>query len=113
MTRQELLSHCRYYKGEKENPHPYSPTFLCWAWEHKWVELSLDSEKNGEYCESTSILQECFVEYHKAGLCPFRADDNTPGTLKSFMFNRYLHWNEYGSPDSFKKWYLNEYYKDL
>lgn len=93
-----LLTACRYYKGEKENPYQDRRKSLFWSYEKKWLEMFL--------VESVDIVAY-MDEYEKDGLLGFESKDNVPTTLKALLYNRYLYWSE-GSPSGFK-----EFYKDL
>lgn len=89
---------CRYYKGEDKCPKNVKASF--WEYERKWVELSLDA---------SSALEGMLAEYISNGLGAFEQTDNTPISLKAFLFNRYAHWNAGDLISGFKKWYKSSY----
>lgn len=97
--RDELLTSCRYYKGEKENPYKDGNKALFWEYEKKWLDMFLD--------ESQTLIKYR-DEYVKDGLLDFESKDNVPTTLKSILYNRFLYWSE-GSPDEFRKFYKEQY----
>jgi hypothetical protein len=94
-----LLSLCRYYKGDKENPDPSNKL---WEIESVWVAISMDKEKDfGNFLD----------EYLTAGLRTFNMYDDTPITLKAILYNRYMQQAEgMASIEEFKEWY-NKFYK--
>jgi hypothetical protein len=104
-TKEPLLSHCRYYKGEQKCPKSIEDKDMAniWQYEKMWVERS-DLHDEKEY-NST--------EYLNYGLKDFEANDGTPLTLKALLFNRFCHWvGGYGVDDdikNFKEWYFNFY----
>ena len=97
--RDELLTSCRYYKGEKGSPYENGEKALFWEYEEKWLEMSLNE---------SDILVAYRKEYEKDGLLDFESKDGVPTTLKAVLYNRYLYWCE-GSPDGFKKFYKEQY----
>ena len=40
--RDELLTSCRYYKGENENPYKDGNKALFWDFEKNWIDMFLD-----------------------------------------------------------------------
>jgi hypothetical protein len=105
MQMNDLIKQCRYYKGEEECPKSIKEKGMSsmWFYEQIWVERE---ELRDEREFNT-------LEYIRAGLKVFNADDGTPLTLKSLLFNRCTHWSGgYGiESDSrnFKDWYLKNY----
>lgn len=97
--RDELLTSCRYYKGEKENPYKDGNKALFWEYEKKWLDMFLG--------ESQTLIAYR-DEYVKDGLLDFESKDDVPTTLKAMLYNRFLYWLE-GSPDEFKKFYKEQY----
>lgn len=100
MTKNDLLKHCRYYKGEETPPEEIKATF--WNYEKKWIELLMEDDIS---------VDEMVVIYVNRGLGKFAQEDDTPLTLKALLFNRYLHWNTQCSTEDFKQWYEKEYLK--
>lgn len=100
MERNDLLHHCRYYKGEKENPFEGDEAKF-WEYERAWIE---------EMMKETDLLPECIEQYIGLGLRNFEKADDTPLSLKALLYNRYEHWLG-GSPDGFRKWYKETYKK--
>lgn len=99
LTRDNLVSCCIYYKGEKEPPRDTNELF--WWYEKKWVEFMLDDEK-------AVYLSNINEEYRDCGLSDFSKSDGVPQSLKTVLFNRYSHWCGC-NVDGFKDWYLNFY----
>jgi hypothetical protein len=97
--RDELLTSCRYYKGENENPYKDGNKALFWEYEKNWLDMFLD--------ESQTLI-EYRDEYVKDGLLDFESKDDVPTTLKAMLYNRFLYWLE-GSPTEFKKFYNEQY----
>lgn len=103
LTRENLISCCRYYKGEDTNPYDEKEPdkSIFWFYEQCWVKFMFDDD--GKYICNMS------QEYEKYGLTDFEKSDGTPESLKALLFNRYSHW-VMGDTDSFKRWYI-EYYR--
>ena len=103
MNKNELISFCRYYKGEEENPYKGILANI-WDCEKYWLEEAL---KDSDY------LSELTNEYISAGLLTWNETDGTPYLLKALLFNRYRHWlGGYGLESdvkSFQDWYHNVY----
>ena len=105
MERNDLLHHCRYYKGEKENPHPEGNEALFWDYERIWVDAMM---------KDSDLLPEYIEEYIGIGLRNFEKADDTPTSLKALLFNRFCHWNSGSMIDClepFKEFYLKDYIK--
>lgn len=106
MKKEELIKHCRYYKGEEECPYKTDEgrtnKGLLWFYEKKWV---------CDYEERESYYIEYVQDYicHELGL--FEETDGVPISLKALLFNRYDHWTQ-GDPEGFKEWYKREYRRD-
>lgn len=102
MKREDAISSCRYYKGEKVGnyQHPETQTFN--KIERAWVELVTHDDLTDE-------LSERLSEYLSAGLRDFEKFDNTPITLKAVLFNRFIKYNERYDIEAFKKWYEKNY----
>lgn len=97
--KEELLTSCRYYKGEKKNPYEDAIKSMFWEYEKKWLDMFLD--------ESQTLIKYR-DEYVKDGLLDFESNDDVPITLKSMLYNRFLYWSE-GTPNEFKKFYKKQY----
>ena len=106
MDKKSLLSVCRYYKDEKENPFKNNNQATFWEYEKKWIEFNHTNK---------DILISAVQEYINAGLADFEAEDNTPLSLKAFLFDRYSHWlGGYGlfvDAEKFKPFYMKKYKK--
>lgn len=114
MTKEDLIKHCRYYKGEDENP--FEPDggenqnkMMFWFYEQCWVNFTLATIKD-KNCEDASILHSSLKEYIAHGLADFEQFDNVPIKLKALLFNRYCHWIGY-QVDDFKEWYDTAYFE--
>lgn len=93
-----LLDFCSYYDGE-ENTEADHTNGMLWEYERVWVmRLSNWDFSLGELNE--------YIHY---GLENFNADDGVPTTLKTILFNRYMHWSYGGTAEGFKEWYLATY----
>ncbi len=99
LTRDNLISCCRYYKGEEKAPKGTNELF--WDYENKWVEFMLD-DKEAVY------MNQIDKEYRDHGLSDFSKSDGVPQSLKNILFNRYSHWCGC-DVNGFKDWYLNFY----
>ena len=94
-----LISRCKHYKGEEENP---DPTDKIWVYERFWVEMSMMDEPD---------FSKPLDEYIDAGLRTFNMYDDTPLTLKALLFNRFMQQAEgMARADDFKQWY-DKFYK--
>ncbi len=109
MDKEELIKHCRYYRGEEENPLERNGhnNHMFWFYELRWVEWKSSVDRK-------NFLIRTVADYCFAGLSTFRADDGTPVALKAILFNRYEHWMGGYSPlqeevEDFKKFYLDNY----
>lgn len=100
MDEKDLLHHCRYYKGEKENPFEGTKKML-WYYEQTWVHLTLSNDE-----DDSNLLSKALEEYILAGLDDFEEYDHIPLTLKAILYNRFEQWNE---GDGFKEFY-HKYY---
>ncbi len=101
----DLLKHCRYYKGETEAPPEINEEgkAVFWYYEQLWVEREEFRDENNYNTQ----------EYINFGLQDFNKDDGTPLTLKAILFNRHCHWSGgYGIENdikTFKEWYKSYY----
>ncbi|MBP5366499.1 MAG: hypothetical protein J6Y82_11390 [Bacteroidales bacterium] len=106
MKRDDLIKQCRYFKGEKENPYtdndPNKTMF--WGYERKWVDWYYQHNDLDD-----NPLDAMTYDYIHSGMSDFNTNDGVPISLKSLLFNRYFHWNDYATPDDFKKWYVCYY----
>lgn len=101
-----LLTHCRYYRGEASCPFVDSDKRLLWDWERSWVVFHEEADKD-ENSEGAEFLNQLVSEYLFAGLGDFSKFDGVPLSLKALLFNRFNQWNE---APGFQRWYL-KYYK--
>ena len=99
MTNKEhLISLCKRYKGEEENPDPMDSI---WRYEQFWVEMSAS-----EHNDFGFIVER----FDAAGLHDFHAEDNTPITLKAILYNRFMQQAEgMARVEDFKRWYDTYY----
>ncbi len=111
MTQEELITYCRYYKGEKESPYG-----------RKGDEPIDDDRQNKdmlwfyELCGTNCILkgdtyEEYITDYTRVGLGEFCADDGRPLSLKALLFNRFakMHQSLRDAAEPFKKFYKRYY----
>lgn len=101
MSKDLLLTYCRYYKGEEECPFEDNEDRLFWQYEQFWYDSQAKKDEH---------LSELIADYINAGLSDFENRDNTPISLKALLWNRFSHWN-YSYPEAFKEWYHTVYYK--
>ena len=83
--RDELISQCRFYKGEDECPYSenYKPEcHFFWEYEKVWVNLELEESPNLE--SGLAYLERC---------CPYAAKDNpdVPLGLQAIFVSRIEH----------------------
>lgn len=99
MKKEQLLHHCKYYKGdEKDIVNPEERTIA--NIEKEWVELTANEDRN-----TPNHMTDALEEYLLVGLGDFEKFDDTPLTLKALLFNRFIKYNEQFDIDAFKKWY--------
>ena len=79
-----LILQCRYYNGEENPPKPQvgDNTALIWDYEMRWVMWSLEGSHDIKGFEDEARLFNLKVA----------EGDVTPLTLKTLLFNRYMHW---------------------
>lgn len=106
MTTEDLVKHCRYYKGQEKCPS--STDSLFWNYERIWVEYTLKAEDENTF--EAQELKALLKLYKDAHLENFQEDDGVPITLKAFLLNRYEHWTD--SSDGFEEWYLKKYKRE-
>lgn len=107
--RKELLKACRYFDGSDSTQLTGNAGML-WFYEKCWY---LDTLKTIETGEVTDIQQEILDEYAAAGLGRFELYDQTPISLKAFLFNRYgktCSGTLQEQAESFKSFYLDHYF---
>lgn len=78
----KFVDFCRYYKGEKECPKNTNEMF--WDYERVWCN---ENEK-----PTSEILMPSLDGYIRSGLYDFSQNDHVPVTLKSLLYERYVHW---------------------
>jgi len=109
MKKEDLLHHCRFYKGEKTNPNPEGNSALFWDYERVWIQEMTKPSMQSDF------ISDCISEYVGIGLGDFEKTDDTPLSLKAVLFNRYCHWNSGSTLDCvepFKEFYINDYIKE-
>lgn len=104
MKETDILHHCRYYHGEKNNPFDCKSqnNAMFWDYERKWVQ---DMKNDADF-------SDVLAEYMNVGLRDFSETDDTPITLKALLFNRFCHWRSASMLDcveDFKKFYDEKY----
>lgn len=101
--RPKLISKCRYYKGESENPFEGTPDQMTWYYEKCWVEELSASYENAKpfRWEAKNYFDEIAEKY------------NVPRSLIGLFLNRYEHWSCMGevNVELFKEWLLYNYLK--
>lgn len=106
MKKEDLLHHCRFYKGEKDIKS-HDPDVQAFAKiEREWIDLTINA-KDGQ----SDLLSESLNDYLLNGLREFEKYDDTPLSLKALLFNRFMKYNERFDIDAFKEWYRDQYIK--
>lgn len=99
MDKTTVISLCKYYKGEAENPFKDDKHPL-WKLEKVWVDEATKDEP------STLLIDYC-IEF--ANSFPEWANDKViPMSLKALLLSRYIHLG--GNDDGFKAW-IKRYYR--
>ena len=82
--RRWLILQCRYYNGEENPPKTacQGNSALLWDYEMRWVLWNLE---DGAQMKNFEEEATCFNLEVAEG-------DKTPLTMKSLLFNRYMHW---------------------
>jgi len=109
MKREDAISFCRYYKGEKECPLFHDPNkSLLWEYEKYWVDQSV---KFSNIKEEDYVSDGTLEEYLSVGLTHFQRTDDIPITLKALLFNRYAKtsYSMKSAVDEFIEFYLKYY----
>ena len=94
-----LISLCRYYKGEKKCPFTDERENL-WFYEKTWIDMN----------EAKESFEEMITDYVSRGLTSFEEYDDVPIALKALLWERFVHWIGV-DPDAFKTWYVETYKK--
>lgn len=107
MNKEELIKHCRYYKGEETNPYESKDSVkaMLWGLEFGWY---CEMKNENEFGKS-NILEESYGEYLQAGLADFKSDSLIPTSLRAYIFHRWLKSSYDGNPEAFKRFYLKHY----
>lgn len=92
MEKTEILKHCRYYKGEDENPFKSGAPRTFWQIEKIWDFLITDSYREG------ALVNE-FLAMNPSG---YKEIESIPMSLKAIMYDQYCHW--YATDDGFEDW---------
>lgn len=102
MKKEELLKACRYYKGEENCPERFKAIMKSnlWAIERDWV---MESQSK----ELPVVLDEAISDYVLAGLANFQMADDTPLSLKAFIYQRLREYRV--DAERFKSIYLENY----
>lgn len=99
-----LLTYCRYYKGEDTPPESFTKQEKSvWAIEGNWIDMQN---------RKAPILEDAITDYIGYGLVDFHSEDETPISLKAFLLNRYLQYEERVDIEGFKEYYEKFYKKE-
>jgi hypothetical protein len=99
-TTSNLLSCCKYYKGnESEQPKDGYP-LICWNTEKAWINRTLENHEDDIFGLNS---------YIEAGLQNFQQYDGVPITLKALLFSFYSKISERIDIEAFKRFYLVNY----
>ena len=105
MTNEDLISYCRYYKDEEQNPFDNIDQNKAMLWFYEMCFVT-----NGQL----SGFAEYISDYNSVGLTSFAEDDGVPIELKALLFNRYAKtaYSMMDAAEPFKKFYLEYYGKE-
>lgn len=78
-----MLQYCRFYKGESICPFVNTPQSIFWQIEKDWINIPQSSQD-----VPPPVIVEAIKIYFDAGLACFGIDDDTPISLKAYMFLR-------------------------
>lgn len=95
------LKHCFYYG--KNIPEDCG-AHVGHMYEENWVQFHFNDDD--------FLLNET-INYIRAGLGDFCADDGVPMSMKAILFNRFCHWGYCETPDTFREWYGNIDYTNV
>ena len=94
MDKKDLIAKCRYYKGEnKTYPQDISDFVKI---ERLWVEKMLSND---------DMIPSCYTDYVRLGLTHFCENDGVVVSLKAFLCNRFMQYNDRIDVDAFKSFY--------
>lgn len=103
MKKEDLLKYCRYYNGEENTPYNSDRLNLIWFQEKKWVEDTMDVNVPMSSIPPTiSTPLDYYLGYH---MQDFEKFDDTPITLKAYLFMYFLKGNELPLREDFEKFY--------
>lgn len=114
MEKEELIKHCRYYKGEQINPYNEEPLegegydnmrAKAWFFE-KLLVVNIDNEE----CD---LLDRWKQEYLYLTDYGCGIVDEVPECLKACVLGLYLHRNELPQPEEFEPFYNSWKHKQL
>ena len=107
MNIEDVLTLCRYYRGEKKNPFRDDVAASLWDYERVWANEFLRSMNSPGYEPHAEMLSE----YEAVGLSDFHSDDGVPVSLKALLFNRFAKtaYSLSSAVEPFKKFY-DKYY---
>lgn len=103
MDKRTAISFCRHYHGEDKSPYRKDELSTLWNIERMWVELLSGNDNEPE------IIQRAIQEYIAYGLGDFQMRDNVPLSLKAFILNRLIKYDERVDIEAFKKFYTDFY----
>ena len=104
ITRDNLISCCRFYNGEELSPYPaQTEKSMLWFCEMAWVENML------RHADYAGILMS---EYEAVGLSTFCANDIVPMSLKAqiFFFFAKGFYSAMQAAEPFKEFYSKHYH---
>lgn len=84
MTADSLITYCKYYHGEDTCPFGADAPTLFWTLEREWVSMCPSSPAAG----APPIIEQAVREYLTMGLAALGMDDDTPISLKAYIFLR-------------------------
>ncbi len=105
MDNEDLVKHCRYYKGEEKNPYDTVDQDKAMLWFYEMCFVMHGKQYN---------YSDYLTEYAVVGLTSFAEDDGVPIEYKALLFNRYSKtaYSMMDAAEPFKKFYLEYYGKE-
>lgn len=103
----QLLSQCRYYKGQDNCPYNDAQRALFWRVERYYVDAY--SNEASQYSKLVTDAVRTYLHY---GLEGFAASDSVPLPIKALLLNRHFKYAEREDErevEHFKEFYLKSY----
>ena len=98
--KENLLTLCRFYKGDDTRQPKGGDDLICWNAERSWISRSLENHEEDVFG---------LDQYIESGLVDFQKYDGIPITLKSYLLGYLYKLNEGIDIEGFKRFYLKNY----